>query len=59
MEGAIRVPKQYTVRILERNPARSRLIRESWEQAQKDGYILRGVHVDADGGVRGSAKVKA
>ncbi|RAQ67739.1 O-methylsterigmatocystin oxidoreductase, partial [Aspergillus flavus] len=35
MEGAIRVPKQYTVRILERNAARSRLIRSEWDQAQQ------------------------
>ncbi|GFF51945.1 nephrocystin-3 [Aspergillus udagawae] len=49
-------PAVATPSILERNPARSRLIQQSWEQAQKDGYILRGVHVDADGGVRGGAK---
>jgi hypothetical protein len=34
MEGAIRVPKQYTVRVLERNPERSRLMQHLWEQAQ-------------------------
>ncbi|KAF7620213.1 hypothetical protein AFLA_005524 [Aspergillus flavus NRRL3357] len=50
MEGAIRVPKQYTVRILERNAARSRLIRSEWGQAQQAGYVLRGSHVDVNGG---------
>ncbi|KAL3482073.1 hypothetical protein BJX99DRAFT_217314 [Aspergillus californicus] len=47
MEGAIRVPKQYAVRIFARNQARSQLIRNTWTQAQKDGYMLRGVHVTA------------
>lgn len=36
MEGAIRVPKQYTVRIQARNDARSRLIKDTWAQAQND-----------------------
>ncbi|OJJ96367.1 hypothetical protein ASPACDRAFT_54706 [Aspergillus aculeatus ATCC 16872] len=53
MEGAIRVPKPYAIRILARNPARSALIQESWKTAQKEGYVLRGVRVDVDGGVRG------
>lgn len=56
MEGAIRVPKQYTVRILERNAARSRLIRSEWDQAQQAGYVLRGSHVDVNGGVSGGSK---
>ncbi|KOC07535.1 O-methylsterigmatocystin oxidoreductase [Aspergillus flavus AF70] len=59
MEGAIRVPKQYTVRILERNAARSRLIRSEWDQAQQAGYVLRGSHVDVNGGVRGGSKTAA
>lgn len=59
MEGAIRVPKQYTVRILERNAARSRLIRSEWDQAQQAGYVLRGSHVDVNGGVGGGSKTAA
>lgn len=56
MEGAIRVPKEYSVRILERSTARSDLIRQQWDEAQRDGYVLRGVHVDVNGGVRAASK---
>ncbi|KAA8649463.1 cytochrome P450 [Aspergillus tanneri] len=56
MEGAIRVPKQYSIRILERTRERSEVIQKAWAQAQEDGYVLRGVHVDADGGVKGGVK---
>lgn len=53
MEGAIRVPQQYSIRILQRNPERAETIRQVWAQAQEDGYMLRGIHVDANGGVKG------
>lgn len=52
MEGAIRVPKAYKVRILPRSKARSEFVRRQWEDARKTGYMLRGVHVSADGGVQ-------
>ncbi|KAI9039424.1 cytochrome P450 [Aspergillus affinis] len=56
MEGAIRVPQQYSIRILQRNPERAETVRRQWQQAQEDGYVLRGIHVDAKGGVKGGVK---
>lgn len=52
LDGAIRIPKPYEVRIVPRNPERLKIVRDAWAQAERDGYTLRGMEVDAKGGIK-------
>ncbi|KAL8719644.1 MAG: hypothetical protein Q9225_003366 [Loekoesia sp. 1 TL-2023] len=49
---AFRTPKPFRVRFVPRNEDRARIVRESWEEAKREGYLLRGVRVSVDGVVR-------
>ena len=51
LDGAIRIPKPYAVRIVPRNERRLRLVRAEWEAAKRDGYVMRGLTVTESGGV--------
>jgi hypothetical protein len=42
-------PKPFNARFLLRTEARAKIIKENWEQAQQDGYILRGLNVNVKG----------
>lgn len=52
--SAFRAPKPFRVMFVERSEERGRLVREQWEQAQREGYVLRGMTVGVDGDVRSS-----
>lgn len=49
---AHRTPKPFTVRFVPRSEERARVLSEGWEEASRDGYMLRGLRVGVDGVVR-------
>lgn len=51
LDGAIRIPKAYKVRIIPRNKARLALVREAWETAKLEGYVMRGLNVSESSGI--------
>lgn len=51
LDGAIRIPKAYKVRIIPRNKARLALVRKSWETAKQEGYVMRGLNVTESSGI--------
>ena len=51
LDGAIRIPKPYEVRIIPRNAARLALVRDTWAKAKEEGYMMRGERVTEDGGI--------
>ncbi len=51
LDGAIRIPKAYQVRIIPRNEERLKLVRREWDLAKKDGYVMRGLNVSESGGI--------
>ncbi|RYC61646.1 hypothetical protein CHU98_g4556 [Xylaria longipes] len=50
--GPFHIPKPFAARFIVRDEVRSRIIREQWEIAMRDGYELRGVQVDVHGIVK-------
>ena len=57
LDGAIRIPKPYEVRIIPRNPKRLALVKSTWERAKNEGYMMRGLIVTESGGVAASEKL--
>jgi hypothetical protein len=53
-DSAFRGPKQFKARFVPRSEARLKIVEDNWEAARKDGYLLRGMHVDIHGVVRPS-----
>lgn len=51
LDGAIRIPKPYSVRIIPRNKKRLALVKSTWETAKRDGYKMRGLTVTESGGI--------
>lgn len=51
LDGAIRIPKPYKIRIIPRNKKRLDLVKDTWERAKKDGYMMRGLNVSESGGI--------
>jgi len=51
LDGAIRIPKEYKVRIIPRNAKRLEFVKTAWEEAKTDGYTMRGLNVSASGGI--------
>lgn len=51
LDGAIRIPKPYKIRIIPRNKKRLELVKSTWETAKRDGYIMRGLNVSDSGGI--------
>lgn len=49
---AFRTPKPFRVRLIPRGEERVRIVREKWEEARREGYVLRGIKVNVDGIVR-------
>ncbi|KAL1980530.1 hypothetical protein VTN96DRAFT_3975 [Rasamsonia emersonii] len=47
--GGFQAPKPFRVRFVGRSPERIQLVKEQWELAEKVGYQLRGLTVDAEG----------
>ena len=56
LDGAIRIPKPYQVRIIPRNPARLAFVKDTWAKAKNEGYMMRGLNVTEDGGIRANGK---
>ena len=56
LDGAIRIPKPYQVRIIPRNPARLASVKDIWAKAKNEGYMMRGLNVTEDGGIRANSK---
>ncbi|OBT52691.1 hypothetical protein VE04_06011, partial [Pseudogymnoascus sp. 24MN13] len=48
-EGTSTLPKQFQMRFIPRNTTRERVLRDEWETAQKEGYLLGGVKVNTTG----------
>ncbi len=57
LDGAIRIPKPYEVRIILRNPERLALVKSSWERARREAYVMRGLTVTESEGVAVSEKL--
>lgn len=51
-DSGFTTPKPFAARFLPRGEKRSRIVKEGWERAMKEGYELRGVAVDVDGMVQ-------
>ena len=51
LDGAIRIPKPYSIRIIPRSPERLALVKSSWELAKREGYVMRGMTVTESGGI--------
>ncbi|KAF2027348.1 putative O-methylsterigmatocystin oxidoreductase [Setomelanomma holmii] len=51
-EGVNTLPKPYKIRFVPRSEKRVHVLRESWDEAQKNGFHLGGVQVDVNGVVR-------
>lgn len=49
---AFRTPKPFRVRFVCRSEERRRVVEGNWDEAKKEGYVLRGMRVDVDGVVR-------
>lgn len=43
------IPKPFAARFVPRDEDKLRIVKESWDVAQKEGYELRGIPVDVDG----------
>jgi cytochrome P450 len=52
LPGPFHIPIAFNARFVPRDDVRSRVIKEQWEVAMRDGYDLRGVQVDLDGVVK-------
>ena len=51
LDGAIRIPKPYEVRIIPRNPERLALVKSTWERASEETYVMRGLTVTESEGI--------
>jgi len=51
LDGAIRIPKPYKVRIIPRNEKRLALVKKTWKKAKTDGYVMRGLNVTESAGI--------
>lgn len=47
--GAFRAPKPFKARFVPRDGGREEIIRQKWDQARENGYMLRGMRVSAKG----------
>jgi len=50
MEGANTVPRPYSARWVVRGEEVRRTIEREWEEAEREGYLLRGARVGGGGG---------
>ena len=57
LDGAIRIPKPYEVRIIPRNPERLALVKSTWKRAKEEGYVMRGLTVTASEGIAVNEKL--
>ena len=57
LDGAIRIPNSYEVRIISRNPERLALVRSTWERAKEEGYVMRGFIVTKSEGIAVNEKL--
>lgn len=48
-KGSFRGPWPFAARFIPRSQERVQIITQQWEQAMKDGYVLRGTDVDVNG----------
>jgi cytochrome P450 len=48
-QTAFRAPRPFQARFVPRSESRLAIVRNQWEQAKKDGYVLRGMAVDVNG----------
>lgn len=51
LDGAIKIPKPYEVRIIPRNPERLALVNSMWARAKEEGYVMRGLTVTESEGI--------
>ena len=51
LDGSIRIPKPYRIRIIPRNPERLALVKSEWDTAKREGYVMRGKKVTESGGI--------
>ena len=58
LNGAIRIPKPYEVRIIPRNPERLALVISTWKRAKEEGYVMRGLTLTESEGIAVNEKLK-
>jgi len=51
-DTSFRTPKPFAVRFTPRSEDRLEIVKQQWERAMEEGYVLRGMTVDVDGIVR-------